>query len=161
MKKRALAVALMCAAAPVVAQSSQPAGPPAETPPTPPTDQSQAPAGTTTTPPVDQPAPTAPPADPAASTTTTTTTTTTASTEAADPNADKAKAAVSEGWAKYDANKNDNLNRAEFGKWVSDLQSAAGEKKPTQSYLRAAFTTADADKSGSVTKEELETFLKG
>lgn len=64
-------------------------------------------------------------------------------------------------WAKYDANNGGTLSRTEFNKWVTDLQTAANNKAPTRGYLTSAFRKADADKNGSVSKEELQTFLRG
>jgi outer membrane biosynthesis protein TonB len=74
---------------------------------------------------------------------------------------DTVAATVEADWAKYDTNKGDSLSRKEFGKWVTDLQSAAGKKAPTSGYLSAAFKKADADKNGSISKDELQTFLRG
>ena len=74
---------------------------------------------------------------------------------------DQVAATVEADWAKYDVNKNDRLSRTELNKWLTDLQSAAGQKAPGKSYLAAAFQKADTDKSKSVSKEELTAFLKG
>jgi len=78
---------------------------------------------------------------------------------AAEQSTSTAQSVVQADWAKYDTNKNERLSRTEFNKWATDLQTAAGQKAPTRSYLSSAFRKADADKSGSVSQAELETFL--
>jgi cytoskeletal protein RodZ len=74
---------------------------------------------------------------------------------------DTVVATVEADWAKYDTNSGGTLSRTEFNKWVTDLQTAANSKAPTSSYLRSAFRKADANKNGSISKEELQTFLRG
>lgn len=66
---------------------------------------------------------------------------------------------VSTDWAKYDTNNNKQLSRAEFNKWVTTLQTAAGQAAPTRSYLNGAFRQADANKSGGISEQELVSFL--
>jgi hypothetical protein len=66
---------------------------------------------------------------------------------------------VAADFSKYDKNSNKQLSRTEFTKWVTDLQTASGNKAPTRTYLSGAFTTADKNKSGSVSQEELVAFL--
>jgi len=67
----------------------------------------------------------------------------------------------------YDANKNDELEPAEFRKWVLALHDASGTanaaKDPSvkAKWANAAFTTADTDKSTKVSKSEMNTFLLG
>ena len=67
----------------------------------------------------------------------------------------------------YDANKNDELEPAEFRKWVLALHDASGganaAKDPSAKakWANAAFTTADTDKSKKVSKAEMNTFLLG
>lgn len=67
----------------------------------------------------------------------------------------------------YDANKNDELEPAEFRKWVLALHDASGDanaaKDPAAKakWANAAFTTADTDKSKKVSKAEMNTFLLG
>lgn len=72
---------------------------------------------------------------------------------------------VSTDWSKYDADTNESLSKAEFGKWMTALQEQApaaqkAQAKPT-GWTDAAFTQADKDKSGTVSKTELQAFLKG
>lgn len=183
MTKAALITALMLAGAPALAQTAQPAGPPDTAAPTTPPASEQtpapgttttapgttttAPSTTTTTQPTDQSAPTTTPStNPSTSGTTAPTMGETNST-AADAQAsttassDPIAATVSADWAKYDANSNKTLNRAEFNKWIGDLQKAAEKKAPTRAYLSNAFRKADGDKSGTVSQDELTAFLKG
>lgn len=67
----------------------------------------------------------------------------------------------------YDANKNDELEPAEFRKWVLALHDASGDanaaKDPAAKakWATAAFTTADTDKSKKVSKAEMNSFLLG
>lgn len=91
----------------------------------------------------------------------------TAQAPAAEPaNASDAVAAlISADWAKYDKDGNGGLSKEEFAAWMTALR----EQNPAQkaavtdvaAWTEAAFTMADKDKSGAVTKSELETFLKG
>lgn len=80
--------------------------------------------------------------------------------------ADAVATVVSTDWSKYDADSNQNLSKAEFAKWMIALreQNAAAQKdevKDVNAWANAAFGQADKDKSGAVTKPELEGFLKG
>lgn len=65
----------------------------------------------------------------------------------------------------YDINKNDELEPAEFRKWVLALHDASGEanaaKDPSvkAKWANAAFATADTDKSKKVTRAEMNGFL--
>lgn len=65
----------------------------------------------------------------------------------------------------YDMNKNDELEPAEFRKWVLALHDASGAanaaKDPSAKakWANAAFATADTDKSKKVTKAEMNSFL--
>ena len=176
MTKAALITALMLVGAPALAQTEQPAGPPDTAAPTTPPALEQTPApsttttapGTTTTPTAEQPVPTTTttPTDqtaPGAAAATTGETNSTAADAQASTTAssDAIAATVSADWAKYDANSNKNLNRADFNKWIGDLQKAAEKKAPTRAYLSNAFRKADGDKSGTVSQDELTTFLKG
>lgn len=67
----------------------------------------------------------------------------------------------------YDANKNGNLEQAEFGNWVLALYAASGDaaapKDPAAKakWSKAAFATADTDKNKAVTKAEMNVFLVG
>lgn len=68
----------------------------------------------------------------------------------------------------YDANSDDQLDKAEFSRWMLALKSQ--EMKATGKTLApadvtawadGAFVTADADKSASVSKPELVSYLSG
>jgi hypothetical protein len=158
MIKTAVAASLLLAGAPALAQSTQPAtaAQPAQpaTPATPASPAQPAPSTTTTT----QDPMTAPTGTTDGTTTTSTTTTTTAT---ASTSSDTVMATVEADWATYDKNSNGSLSRAELETWLTALETAAGRKPQGKSYMAAAFTKADADKSKSVSKEELATFLKG
>jgi hypothetical protein len=103
------------------------------------------------------PAQSAPPGDPAA---------------AAAPKSkeETIKEVVSAEFPTYDADKSGDLNKDEFGKWVTTLreQTMAQQGKPATmtdaekaSWVKNAFAKADADKSKKVSQAELETFLMG
>ena len=62
-------------------------------------------------------------------------------------------------WGKYDAGAKGYLSRAEFGKWMSDLRSAANQPAPDAAWLKSAFAQADADKNAKLTASELTKFL--
>lgn len=79
--------------------------------------------------------------------------------------ADAVAAVVSADWSKYDADKDGNLSKAEFGAWMTALREQnpaqkAAVKDP-EAWTTAAFAMADKDKSGAVDKTELAGFLKG
>ncbi len=67
----------------------------------------------------------------------------------------------------YDTNKDDELESAEFRKWILALHDAASgtnaAKDPAAKakWANAAFTTADTDKSKKVSKAEMNAFLLG
>lgn len=68
----------------------------------------------------------------------------------------------------YDANKDGQLDQAEFGKWMVALKDqemkATGKTLPpaeVTAWANGAFTSADADKSTAVSKAELVTYLSG
>ncbi len=71
------------------------------------------------------------------------------------PVADK----VAADWSKYDSGNKGNLNKAEFGKWMTDLRTAAGQKAPDAAWLKTAFTQTDTDKNAKVSAAELTAFL--
>ncbi len=80
------------------------------------------------------------------------------------------KEVVSAEFPSYDADKSGDLNKVEFGKWVTTLreQTMAQQGKPSTmseaektSWVKNAFAKADADKSKKVSQAELETFLMG
>jgi hypothetical protein len=68
----------------------------------------------------------------------------------------------------YDANSDGQLDQSEFSKWMVALKDqemkATGKTLPAEqvtAWATGAFTTADADKSVSVSKPELVTYLSG
>lgn len=68
----------------------------------------------------------------------------------------------------YDANKDGQLDKAEFSRWMVALKDqemkATGQNLPPEqvtAWADGAFMTADADKSTSVSKPELVTYLSG
>lgn len=68
----------------------------------------------------------------------------------------------------YDANSDGQLDQAEFSRWMVALKDqemkATGKTLPAEqvtAWANGAFTTADADKSVSVSKPELVTYLSG
>jgi hypothetical protein len=102
----------------------------------------------------------------AAATSSSTATTTSGSGTASTANASDAVAAVvSNDWAKYDGDTNGGLSKDEFAKWMTALreQNPAQKAQVTDvdAWTTAAFTQADKDKNGAVSKDELQGFLKG
>jgi hypothetical protein len=75
--------------------------------------------------------------------------------------ADPVATAVASEWPKYDAAGSGSLTKTAFQKWISDLYAQANRPAPEKSYFEAAFAQADKDKSGGVSKMELENFLRG
>jgi cell wall-associated NlpC family hydrolase len=67
----------------------------------------------------------------------------------------------------YDANKNGNLEAAEFSNWVLALYDASGDANAPKDaaakakWTKDAFATADSDKNKIVTKTEMNIFLVG
>lgn len=60
----------------------------------------------------------------------------------------------------YDKDQSGSLSKAEFAAWMDTLKSKADPSaKPDAAWNTAAFAKADGDKSKSVTKEELASFL--
>lgn len=113
-----------------------------------------------------QPAPTTGSTTGSTSADSTTTSTTSGSGTASTANASDAVAnVVSTDWAKYDGNTDGNLSKEEFTKWMTALReqnpAQKAEVKDVNAWTSAAFTQADKDKSGSVSKDELQGFLKG
>lgn len=80
-----------------------------------------------------------------------------------------AVASVVEGeFPSYDANGDGQLDQAEFGRWMTALKEqemkATGKTLPpaeVTAWASGAFTTADTDKSASVSKVELVSYLSG
>ncbi|MBX3566153.1 MAG: EF-hand domain-containing protein [Sphingomonas sp.] len=72
--------------------------------------------------------------------------------------------AVGRDFGTYDTDGDGTLNAAEFASWMSALRKAAEpsfmpDSPEAKTWAAQAFTTADADKSASVNKQELTTFL--
>jgi len=112
-----------------------------------------APAQTAATPQT-SPAPTAEAAQPAQ----------TAAAEPAKPSQEQVAQAVGRDWSGYDTDKNDQLSAVEFGNWMSTLRKASEPSftpgsPEAKAWETQAFTAADADKSASVNKQELTSFL--
>jgi hypothetical protein len=68
----------------------------------------------------------------------------------------------------YDANSDGQLDQSEFSKWMVALKDqemkATGKTLPAEqvtAWANGAFTTADADKSVSISKPELVSYLSG
>lgn len=68
----------------------------------------------------------------------------------------------------YDANSDGQLDQAEFSKWMVALKDqemkATGKSLPAEqvtAWASGAFTTADTDKSVSISKPELVAYLSG
>lgn len=68
----------------------------------------------------------------------------------------------------YDVNKDGQLDKAEFGKWMVALKDqemkATGKTLPpaeVAAWANGAFASADVDKSTAVSKTELITYLSG
>ncbi len=81
-------------------------------------------------------------------------------------NAAQVAAVVDKDFPTYDADKSGQLDKNEFAKWVLTLKDAelkASGKTMAQTDLdawaSAAFTSADSDKSATVTKAELGKFI--
>lgn len=67
-------------------------------------------------------------------------------------------------WAKYDTDGNGELSKEEFGGWLGALRKASEPgadmaSTEMQGWMGQAFAAADADKSSTVTKAELTSFL--
>ncbi|MES2987029.1 MAG: EF-hand domain-containing protein [Pseudomonadota bacterium] len=72
--------------------------------------------------------------------------------------------AVGRDFGTYDTDADGALNAAEFGTWMGTLRKAAeptfvAESPEAKTWAAQAFTSADADKSASVNKQELTKFL--
>ncbi|WP_066521785.1 EF-hand domain-containing protein [Sphingobium cloacae] len=90
--------------------------------------------------------------------------------EAAQPSSQAATVAsiVESEFPAYDTNKDQQLDKAEFSKWMVALKDqemkATGKTLPpaeVTAWAEGAFATADVDKSGTVSKSELVSFLGG
>jgi hypothetical protein len=138
-----LAAMSMMTAVPALAQDAQPM----------PASDDPAPNDSMAQPPMSEPAP-APEAAPAPE-------------PAPAPSANKAdqvKAVVDSEFPVYDADKDGDLSKAEFNKWVTALREKAGvgtDPVENKKWLADAFVAADADKSTKVSKTEMSKFLMG
>jgi Ca2+-binding EF-hand superfamily protein len=75
---------------------------------------------------------------------------------------------VNSEFAAYDTDKDGVLDEAEFSRWMVALKDeemkSTGKALPQEqvmAWASGAFTTADADKSATVSKPELVTYLSG
>lgn len=71
---------------------------------------------------------------------------------------------VNSEFATYDADKSSDLNQSEFAAWMKKLRTATEpsvdpESEQVKTWVGQAWSVADADKSGAVSKEELTGFL--
>jgi len=79
-------------------------------------------------------------------------------------NATQIAAVVDQGFPTYDKDADGNLKAEEFNSWMVALRSASepafkGDSVAGKQWLGVALAQADTDKSGSVSKDELKTFL--
>lgn len=79
-------------------------------------------------------------------------------------NATQIAAVVDQGFPTYDKDADGNLKAEEFNSWMIALRSASepafkGDSAAGKQWLGVALAQADTDKSGSVSKDELKTFL--
>ncbi|MGC4250892.1 MAG: EF-hand domain-containing protein [Sphingobium sp.] len=90
--------------------------------------------------------------------------------EAAQPSSQAATVAsiVESEFPAYDTNKDQQLDKAEFSKWMvalkdQEMKATGKTLAPAEvtAWAEGAFATADADKSGNVSKPELISFLGG
>ncbi|MFM9978118.1 MAG: EF-hand domain-containing protein [Sphingomonadaceae bacterium] len=74
-----------------------------------------------------------------------------------------ARAIVASEFPSYDKDSDGALSKAEFDGWMTAIRERSGEtpmaEKEQNAWLKGAFATADADKSKSVSQDELTTFL--
>lgn len=87
---------------------------------------------------------------------------------AATPAATGVASIVDSEFPAYDADSSGQLEQAEFSKWMvalkeQELKSSGKSLPPAEvtAWVSGAFTSADADKSSTVTKAELVTYLSG
>lgn len=101
--------------------------------------------------------------DPAAATPAPATTTAAATPAPATNPAANVAAVIETDWGSFDSDKNGELSKTEFAAWMTKLREA--QPNPTtadaKAWTDAAFAQADADKSSTVSKGELTTFLQG
>lgn len=77
---------------------------------------------------------------------------------------DQVAQAVGRDFGTYDKDADGSLNATEFASWMGTLRKAAEptfapDSPEAKTWAQQAFTSADADKSASVNKQELTTFL--
>jgi hypothetical protein len=72
---------------------------------------------------------------------------------------------VDQGWSQYDKDGNGVLSKAEFAAWMIDLRAQSDPKAKssakTTAWANGAFINADKDKSRTVSKTELASYLAG
>lgn len=153
MLKFAMLASAMMVAAPAIAQTAPQGGMAPQTSPAMPgaTVNNGADTGTVQTDPQAAPAQAAP-------------ATADATTTAAQPS--QVAQVVDQEFATYDKDGNGTLSKAEFAAWMTKLKSSTPDAKPLPAakqtaWNNAAFKQADADKSASVDKTELTSFLNG
>jgi hypothetical protein len=78
---------------------------------------------------------------------------------AAKPDAAAIGDKVKADWPKYDSGGKGHLNKAELGKWLSDLRTAAGQPAPDAKWQASAFAQADGNADKKVSSDELTAFL--
>lgn len=152
--------------------TAQPAPAPTEamTPQTAPADTAPAAPQTIPGQPVTTPAPTpqsatpAAPTDPATSNETAMTPATPAAPAEAATGATQVAQVVDTEFPTYDKNSDTNLDKKEFGAWMVALKTASdpatkATDPATVKWVSGAFASADTDKSGAVSKEELTKYL--
>ena len=82
----------------------------------------------------------------------------------ATPAASQVAAVIDADFGKYDADKDGNLSKTEFGAWMVALKTASdpntkAESPEVATWVGQAFAQADVDKSAAVSKPELNKFL--
>ena len=92
----------------------------------------------------------------------------TAPAQAAEPAATSVASIVDSEFPAYDIDQSGKLEKAEFGKWMvalkdQELKSTGKTLAPAEvtAWANGAFTSADGDKDGIVSKDELVTYLSG
>ncbi|MEJ2409325.1 MAG: hypothetical protein P8Y58_12740 [Novosphingobium sp.] len=66
---------------------------------------------------------------------------------------------IETGWPKYDATRKGQLTFAEFSSWMNDLRAENGNGPADDSIMRLAFALTDSTHDGTVSKDELTTFM--
>ncbi|MBT2185844.1 EF-hand domain-containing protein [Sphingobium nicotianae] len=75
--------------------------------------------------------------------------------------ADAAAGAANNDFASYDADKSGQLDRSEFAAWYAAKHQSAADGKSSTKDVAVAFRKADADKSKTISEQELGHFLAG